>query len=51
MRVSLQWLKELVSAEPEAFAIDSLAERLSIAGFEVDGIDNLAARAAGVVVG
>jgi phenylalanyl-tRNA synthetase beta chain len=51
MRVSLQWLKELVSAEPEAFAIDNLAERLSIAGFEVDGIDNLAARAAGVVVG
>ena len=51
MRVSLQWLKELVSAEPEAFAIDNLAERLSIAGFEVDGIDNLAARASGVVVG
>ena len=51
MRVSLQWLKELVSAEPEAFAIDNLAERLSIAGFEVDGIDNLASRAAGVVVG
>ena len=51
MRVSLQWLKELVAAAPESFEVETLAERLSIAGFEVDGIDDLAARAAGVVVG
>ncbi len=51
MRVSLQWLKELVAAAPESFGVETLAERLSIAGFEVDAIDDLAARAAGVVVG
>ena len=51
MRVSLQWLKELVAAAPESFEVETLAERLSIAGFEVDAIDDLAARAAGVVVG
>ncbi|MEB3306711.1 MAG: phenylalanine--tRNA ligase subunit beta [Cyanobacteriota bacterium] len=48
MRVSLQWLRELVSfsATPE-----ELAERLSIAGFEVEALEDLAAQAAGVVVG
>ena len=51
MRVSLQWLKELVAAAPESFDVETLAERLSLAGFEVDAIDDLAARAAGVVVG
>jgi phenylalanyl-tRNA synthetase beta chain len=51
MRVSLQWLKELVTGPAEAFAPDSLAERLSMAGFEVEAIEDLAARAAGVVVG
>ena len=51
MRVSLQWLQELVAAAPESFAVGALAERLSIAGFEVDAIDDLAAQAAGVVVG
>jgi phenylalanyl-tRNA synthetase beta chain len=51
MRVSLQWLKELVAAAPESFGVETLAERLSIAGFEVDAIEDLAARAAGVVVG
>jgi phenylalanyl-tRNA synthetase beta chain len=51
MRVSLQWLQELVAAAPESFGVETLAERLSIAGFEVDAIDDLAARAAGVVVG
>lgn len=51
MRVSLQWLQELVAAAPESFGVDTLAERLSIAGFEVDAIEDLAARAAGVVVG
>ena len=51
MRVSLQWLKELVAAAPESFGVETLAERLSIAGFEVDAVEDLAARAAGVVVG
>ena len=51
MRVSLQWLQELVTAPGEALAVDALAERLSLAGFEVDAIEDLAAQAAGVVVG
>ncbi|MFN9923327.1 MAG: phenylalanine--tRNA ligase subunit beta, partial [Cyanobacteriota bacterium] len=51
MRVSLQWLRELVHCEPEALEPAQLAERLSIAGFEVEEIEDLAARAAGVVVG
>jgi phenylalanyl-tRNA synthetase beta chain len=51
MRVSLQWLRELVGAEPGALEPQELAERLSIAGFEVDAIEDLAANAAGVVVG
>jgi len=51
MRVSLQWLRELVQVEPEQLEPQQLAERLSIAGFEVEAIEDLAARAAGVVVG
>ncbi|WP_216914591.1 MULTISPECIES: phenylalanine--tRNA ligase subunit beta [unclassified Synechococcus] len=51
MLVSLQWLRELVSVEPAALVPEHLAERLSIAGFEVEAIEDLAARAAGVVVG
>jgi phenylalanyl-tRNA synthetase beta chain len=51
MRVSLQWLRELVQVEPEALDPERLAERLSIAGFEVEAVEDLAARAAGVVVG
>ena len=51
MLVSLQWLRELVSVEPAALEPEPLAERLSIAGFEVEAIEVLAARAAGVVVG
>ncbi|MEB3320274.1 MAG: phenylalanine--tRNA ligase subunit beta [Cyanobium sp.] len=55
MRVSHQWLRELVSGPGGIgeldLSIETLAERLSIAGFEVDAIDDLAARAAGVVVG
>jgi phenylalanyl-tRNA synthetase beta chain len=51
MRVSLQWLQELVTGPDQAFAADSLAERLSMAGFEVEAIEDLSARAAGVVVG
>ncbi|MCP9850577.1 phenylalanine--tRNA ligase subunit beta [Cyanobium sp. Morenito 9A2] len=48
MRVSLQWLKELVACDTPAA---ELAERLSMAGFEVESIEDLAAQAAGVVVG
>ena len=48
MRVSLQWLRELVAC---ALPVEELAERLSVAGFEVEEIENLEARAAGVVVG
>ena len=51
MRVSLQWLQELVTGPEQALAVDVLAERLSMAGFEVDAIDDLAAQAKGVVVG
>ena len=51
MLVSLQWLRELVSGDPEALEPSLLAERLSIAGFEVEAIEDLAARATGVVVG
>ena len=48
MRVSLSWLKELVEVtEP----VDELAQRLSMAGFEEEEIDDLAALAQGVVVG
>ena len=45
MRVSLQWLRELV---PFRSDVDSLAEQLSMAGFEVEEQEDLAARAAGV---
>ncbi|MEI6828369.1 MAG: phenylalanine--tRNA ligase subunit beta [Synechococcaceae cyanobacterium ELA445] len=48
MRVSLRWLRELVACDTPAV---ELAERLSVAGFEVESIEDLAARAAGVVVG
>jgi phenylalanyl-tRNA synthetase beta chain len=51
MRVSLQWLQELVAGPADAFNPEVLAERLSIAGFEVEGIEDLSAQAAGVVVG
>ncbi|MEB3353509.1 MAG: phenylalanine--tRNA ligase subunit beta [Cyanobacteriota bacterium] len=55
MRVSHQWLRELVSG-PDGLSeldlpVEHLAERLSIAGFEVDAVHDLAAQAAGVVVG
>ena len=44
MRVSLQWLQELV---PFRSAPDDLAERLSMAGFEVEEDEDLSARAQG----
>ena len=48
MQVSLQWLRELVACD---LAPAELAEKLSVAGFEVEEITDLSARAAGVVVG
>ena len=51
MRVSLQWLRELVQCDAAMLEPQRLAERLSIAGFEVEEIVDLAARAKGVVVG
>jgi phenylalanyl-tRNA synthetase beta chain len=51
MRVSLQWLQELVQLDPSQLEAGPLAERLSVAGFEVESIEDLAARARGVVVG
>ncbi|MEX1316569.1 MAG: phenylalanine--tRNA ligase subunit beta [Synechococcaceae cyanobacterium] len=55
MRVSHRWLRELVrgpGGQGELDVdIDTLAERLSIAGFEVEAVEDLAARAEGVVVG
>ena len=48
MRVSLSWLQDLVQVEEPA---DQLAERLSMAGFEVEEIEDLSRLAQGVVVG
>lgn len=48
MRVSLSWLQELVELND---SVEVLAERLSIAGFEVEEIEDLTARASGVLVG
>ena len=48
MRVSLSWLQDLVQVTEAA---DQLGERLSMAGFEVEEIDDLSRLAQGVVVG
>ena len=48
MRVSISWLKQLVQVNE---SVDDLSERLSMAGFEVDDVDDISARAQGVVVG
>jgi phenylalanyl-tRNA synthetase beta chain len=51
MKVSLQWLRELVASDSALLEPEQLAERLSIAGFEVEAIEDLSAASAGVVVG
>ncbi len=51
MKVSLQWLRELVANDGVLLEPEQLAERLSIAGFEVEAIEDQAAASAGVVVG
>ena len=48
MRVSLSWLKQLVQVDE---SVEALEHRLSMAGFEVEEIDDLSAMAQGVVVG
>mgnify|MGYP001164912147 FL=1 len=48
MRVPLSWLQDLVQLNE---TVEILAEGLSMAGFEVEAIDDLASRAQGVVVG
>ena len=48
MRVSLSWLQDLVQVNEAA---EQLGERLSMAGFEVESIDDLSRLAQGVVVG
>ncbi|MEC7896775.1 MAG: phenylalanine--tRNA ligase subunit beta, partial [Cyanobacteriota bacterium] len=48
MRVSLSWLKDLVQVNEPA---SQLGERLSMAGFEVEELDDLSSLAQGVVVG
>ena len=48
MRVSLSWLQDLVQVNEPA---DQLGERLSMAGFEVEELEDLSLLAQGVVVG
>jgi phenylalanyl-tRNA synthetase beta chain len=48
MRVSINWLKELVEINLSA---EELAKTLTMAGFEVESIEDLAKNADGVVVG
>ena len=48
MKVPVSWLQEMVNFK---ISVDELAERLSIAGFEVEGIEDRSKLAAGVVVG
>lgn len=48
MRISLQWLRELVGFEQPA---EELAHLLTLAGFEVEDIEDRRSWADGVVVG
>ena len=48
MRVSLSWLKDLVQVNEPAL---ELGDRLSMAGFEVEELEDLSLFAQGVVVG
>tara|TARA_Y100001968_G_C19438256_1_gene761041 strand:+ start:915 stop:3386 length:2472 start_codon:yes stop_codon:yes gene_type:complete len=48
MKVPFSWLQELVEI---TIPIDKLSESLSVAGFEVESIDDFSNRAQGVVVG
>tara|TARA_Y100001968_G_scaffold333683_1_gene398358 strand:- start:48642 stop:51131 length:2490 start_codon:yes stop_codon:yes gene_type:complete len=48
MRVSINWLRELVSLDTD---VENLAERLSISGFEVEEIIDLKKYAEGIITG
>ena len=48
MRISIDWLRELVGIE---LAVEELAERLTLAGFEVEDIEDRRTWADGVVIG
>nr|AUG32195.1 Phenylalanyl-tRNA synthetase beta subunit [Paulinella longichromatophora] len=48
MRVSLQWLKELVDCDQ---SVADISQQLSLAGFEVDNIEDLATLTKNTVVG
>ena len=48
MRVSLNWLKELVDID---LTSEELGKILTIAGFEVEAIEDLSKQADGVVIG
>lgn len=48
MRISLNWLRELIDIEMEP---EALAEMLTMAGFEVEDIEDRRTWAAGVVIG
>jgi phenylalanyl-tRNA synthetase beta chain len=48
MRISLSWLRELVSFD---LAVEKLADKLTMAGFEVESIEDRRTWADGVVVG
>ncbi len=48
MKVPVSWLKELV---PITQTVEDIGESLSMAGFEVEGIDDLSTNAKGVLVG
>ncbi|MEL7084858.1 MAG: phenylalanine--tRNA ligase subunit beta [Cyanobacteria bacterium J06597_1] len=48
MKISLKWLRELVEFDWDP---DAISEALTLTGFEVEDIDDLRARADGVVVG
>ncbi len=48
MRVSFSWLRHLVDVTTK---VEELSEKLSLTGFEVESIEDLAQNAQGVVVG
>nr|AQX44706.1 Phenylalanyl-tRNA synthetase beta subunit [Paulinella micropora] len=48
MRVSLQWLKELVDCDQ---SVPDISQQLSLAGFEVDAIEDLTTLTQNIVVG
>ena len=49
MRVSINWLKDLVGGL-DAYAIEDIAEKLTMAGLEVEAIEDFSAGLDGVVV-